>query len=210
MNLEQIKEAILVGDTDQAIAQTSEALAALIPALTILNEALMTAMDIVGSEYESGDRFIPEMLVSAEAMKGSLGQLRPLLVDEGIESQGRCLLGTVEGDLHDIGKDLVGMLLEGAGFEVIDLGVDVSAKAIVQAIHDHNPQIVAMSALLTTTMVRMEEVIKTLISEGLRDSIKVMVGGAPVTQAYADKIGADGYAIDGPGAVSLARQLVGS
>lgn len=210
MNLEKIKESILIGDADQAGALTGVALAESVPPLTILDEALMPAMDIVGHEYETGERFIPEMLVSAEAMKASLSQLRPLLTDAGVQPLGRCLLGTVEGDLHDIGKDLVGMMLEGAGLEVINLGVNVSAKTMVEAVREHKPQIVAMSALLTTTMVRMEDIIKTLEQEALRASVKVMVGGAPLTQEYADKIGADGYAVDAPSAAALAKRLLGS
>jgi len=165
-------------------------------------------MDIVGQEYENGDRYVPEMLISAEAMKGALNKLRPLLAKAGIEPRGVVVIGTVEGDLHDIGKDLVVVMLEGAGFEVINLGIETSAEAFVQAAKEHAPHILAMSALLTTTMVHMPEVIDALKEAGLRDRFKVIVGGAPVTQEYADNIGADGYAPDAAGAAKLASRLL--
>ena len=166
-------------------------------------------MDVVGREYEEGERYIPEMLISAEAMKAAMEVLRPKLVETGAKPRGKVVIGTVEGDLHDIGKNLVAMMLEGAGFEVIDLGVEVTAKQFVHAVGEHKPDILGMSALITTTMVHMPEVIEALKQTGLRNKVKVMVGGAPITQEYADEIGADGYAPDAASAVELAKRLVG-
>ncbi|MFC2077979.1 corrinoid protein [Candidatus Bipolaricaulota bacterium] len=205
--LEQIREAVLTGDLDASADLVKQALEDGHEPASVLNEALIPAMDVVGSEYESGIRYIPEMLISAEAMKSAMEVLRPLLAEAGIEPRGRIVLGTVEGDLHDIGKNLVGMMLEGAGFEVIDLGVEVSADQFVAAVREHAPQVVAVSALLTTTMIYMPIVVKALEEAGLRASTKIMVGGAPITQEFADKIGADGYAPDAPSAAALAGRL---
>jgi 5-methyltetrahydrofolate--homocysteine methyltransferase len=207
--LDGIRQAVLEGDADASREFTERALAEGIAPGDILNKALVSAMDEVGQEYETGVRFIPEMLISAEAMKSAMGVLRPALSDAGVEPRGRVVLGTVEGDLHDIGKDLVGMMLEGAGFEVIDLGVEVSAERFVEAIREYHPHLVGMSALLTTTMVHMPEVIAALREGGLRDTVKVIVGGAPVTESYARDIGADGYAEDAAEAVKVALRLVG-
>ncbi len=208
--LNEIREAVLQGDMEAAREGTERALAHGIAPGEVLNKALVAAMDVVGEEYESGIRFIPEMLISAEAMKSAMAVLRPALLGAGIEPRGRMVLGTVEGDLHDIGKDLVGMMLEGAGFEVIDLGVEVSAPQFVDAVRQHRPNLVGMSALLTTTMVYMPVVIAALKEAGLRDGVKIMVGGAPVTQEFAVEIGADGYAPDAASAVKLASLLVGN
>jgi len=164
-------------------------------------------MDIVGEEYEKGERYVPEMLMSAEAMKSAMVVLKPLLVEAGVEACGKLVIGTVEGDLHDIGKDLVAMMVEGAGFEVINLGAEITAEQFVNAVKEHKPNIIGMSALLTTTMIHMPDVIDALKHVGLRDQVKVMIGGAPVTQSYADKIGADGYAPDAANAVKLAITL---
>jgi 5-methyltetrahydrofolate--homocysteine methyltransferase len=207
--LNEIRDAVLQGDLDAAREGTERALAAGVAPAEILNKALISAMDEVGQEYESGIRFIPEMLVSAEAMKSAMAILRPALTSAGVLPRGRIVLGTVEGDLHDIGKDLVGMMLEGAGFEVIDLGVEVTAQRFVEAVREHRPDLVGMSALLTTTMIHMPEVIAALRESGLRSSVKVMVGGAPVTEDYALEIGADGFAEDAAGVVKLAVRLVG-
>jgi len=207
--LEELKQAVLEGDTEKAVQLTERALSEGVDAGKILNEALVAAMDIVGKEYERGDRYVPEMLISAEAMKAAMEVLRPKLVEAGVKARGKVVIGTVEGDLHDIGKNLVAMMLEGAGFEVTDLGTEVTAEKFVQAVKEHRPDILGMSALLTTTMTHMPEVIEALKREGLRDGIKVMVGGAPVTQEYAEKIGADGYAPDAASAVELAKRLVG-
>ncbi len=206
--IDAIKQAVLEGDRAKVAELTAGALEAGTQPKEILDQALTPAMDVVGEEYERGDRYVPEMLISAEAMKGAMKQLKPLLVDAGVEPRGRIVIGTVEGDLHDIGKDLVAMMLEGAGFEVTNLGVEVTAATFVEAVRDRRPNIVALSALLTTTMTQMPEVIDALKDAGLRDAVKVIVGGAPVTQAYADDIGADGYAADAASAAKLAAKLV--
>jgi len=205
--IDAIKEAVLEGDRSRVVDLTTAALESGAGPKEILDQALTPAMDIVGEEYERGDRYVPEMLISAEAMKGAMRQLKPLLADAGVEPRGRVVIGTVEGDLHDIGKDLVSMMLEGAGFEVTDLGVEVTAAAFVEAVREGGPDIVAMSALLTTTMTNMPVVIGSLREAGLRDRVKVIVGGAPVTQAFAEEIGADGYAADAAGAAKLAASL---
>ena len=206
--IEAIKQAVLDGDRAKVIEQTAAALDAGKQPKEILDQALTPAMDIVGEEYERGDRYVPEMLISAEAMKGAMKTLRPLLAEAGVEPRGRVVIGTVEGDLHDIGKDLVVMMLEGAGFEVSDLGVEVSSESFVEAVQETHPNILAMSALLTTTMTYMPTVVDALKNAGLRNGVRVIVGGAPVTQAFADQIGADGYAPDAASAVKLAVSLL--
>ena len=206
--IDAIREAVLKGDRDKVVELTAAALEQGTQPKEILDKALTPAMDIVGEEYERGDRYVPEMLISAEAMKGAMARLKPLLAAVGVEPRGRIVIGTVEGDLHDIGKDLVAMMLEGAGFEVTDLGVEVTAEAFVQAVRERNAGVLAMSALLTTTMTTMPVIINALKEAELRDKVKVIIGGAPVTQAYADQIGADGYAPDAASAVKLTNQLV--
>ncbi len=206
--LDAIKQAVLDGEMEQAVELTEKAISQGLTAQKILDEALTSAMDIVGKEYENGDRYVPEMLISAEAMKGALAKLQPLLAEAGVQPRGRIVIGTVEGDLHDIGKDLVAMMLEGAGFEVINLGVEVTADTFVQAIKEHEANILGMSALLTTTMINMPEVIERLKKAGLREQVRVIIGGAPVTQEYATKIGADGYAADAAGATKLAVSML--
>jgi len=206
--LDKIKQAVLAGEMEGIAELTNQALAQGIGARDILDQALTPAMDIVGEEYERGDRYVPEMLISAETMKGAVAVLKPLLVEAGVKARGKVVIGTVEGDLHDIGKDLVAMMLEGAGFEVINLGAEIAAEEFVKAAKEHEPDIVGMSALLTTTMIHMPEVIDALQQAGLRDKTKVMIGGAPVTQGYADKIGADGYAPDAASATKLAKSLL--
>ncbi len=206
--LEDLKQAVLDGEQEKATQLTEKALNEGTDAERILNDALIAAMDIVGGEYERGDRYVPEMLISAEAMKGAMDVLRPKLAEAGVKARGKVVIGTVEGDLHDIGKNLVIMMLEGSGFEVEDLGIEVPADQFVNAVKEHQPDILGMSALLTTTMVYMPEVVKALEEAGLRSGIKVMLGGAPVTQEYSDKIGADGYAADAASAVELAKKLI--
>lgn len=206
--LDKIKQAVLAGEMEGIAELTNQALAQGIGAREILDQALTPAMDIVGEEYEKGDRYVPEMLISAETMKGAVTILKPLLVEAGVKARGKVVIGTVEGDLHDIGKDLVAMMLEGAGFEVVNLGVEVTAEEFLKAAKEHEADIIGMSALLTTTMIHMPEVIDALQQAGLRDQIKVMIGGAPVTQGYADKIGADGYAPDAASATKLAKSLL--
>ena len=206
--LDKIKQAVLDGEMEGIAELTNQALAQGIKAGEILDVALTPAMDIVGREYEQGDRYVPEMLISAETMKGAVTILKPLLVEAGVEARGKLIIGTVEGDLHDIGKDLVAMMVEGAGFEVINLGAEITAEQFVNAVKEHKPNIIGMSALLTTTMIHMPDVIDALKQAGLRDEVKVIIGGAPVTQDYADKIGADGYAPDAASATKLAKSLI--
>ena len=206
--LKRVKQAVLAGEMEGIAELTNQALAQGVGAREILDQALTPAMDIVGEEYEKGDRYVPEMLISAETMKGAVTILKPLLVEAGVKARGKVVIGTVEGDLHDIGKDLVAMMLEGAGFEVVNVGVEVTAEEFLKAAKEHEPNIIGMSALLTTTMIHMPEVIEALKQAGLRNSIKVIIGGAPVTQEYADKIGADGYAPDAASATKLAKNLV--
>ena len=206
--LKRVKQAVLDGDGDETTALTKEAVSQGLGAPQILDEALTPAMDIVGEEYENGDRYVPEMLISAEAMKSAMVVLKPLLADAGVKARGKVVIGTVEGDLHDIGKDLVAMMLEGAGFEVVNLGAEITAEEFVKVAKEHKPDIIGMSALLTTTMIHMPEVIDALQQVGLRDQIKVIIGGAPVTQGYAEKIGADAYAPDAASATKLAKSLV--
>ena len=173
----------------------------------VLQGGLIVGMDEVGRDFKAGDLFVPEVLIAARAMHAGMGILRPLLAEGEATGAGRYLIGTVKGDLHDIGKNLVKMMIEGAGFEAIDLGTDVEPQAFVDAIREHQPQLVGMSALLTTTMVQMKATIEALEEAGLRESVKIMVGGAPVTATFAEEIGADAYAPDAASAVDVARNL---
>jgi len=175
---------------------------------TVVNEALIGAMEIVGKRFAANEIFVPEMFVSAVTMKKGLALIKPLLKGNGPQSKGAILIGTVKGDIHDIGKNLVTMMLEGAGFNVLDLGVDLSVKKVISKVEELKPDILALSALLTTTMTEMEKVIRALESRGLRDSVKVMVGGAPLDSKFADKIGADGYGKDAWEAVQLAKKFL--
>jgi 5-methyltetrahydrofolate--homocysteine methyltransferase len=202
-----IYQGILEGNMESVQANVQAALKADVPAAEILQQGLIAAMDEVGKLFENGEFFVPEMLIAARAMKAGLEILRPLLIDSGVEPVGKVIIGTVKGDLHDIGKNLVGMLLEGAGFEIIDLGVDVAPEAFVAAARE-GASLIGMSALLTTTMNNMGVTIEALKTAGLRDKVKVLVGGAPVTQEYADSIGADAFASDASSAARIARQLV--
>lgn len=184
-----------------------EALAEGVKAETILNEGLVVGMTNLGEMFKNGEVYVPEVLVAARAMKAGTDILKPLLASENVQSLGTVAIGTVQGDLHDIGKNLVGMMLEGNGFEVMDLGVDVAPEKFVEAVKN-GAQVIGMSALLTTTMPMMKAVIEMLKAEGLRDQVKVMIGGAPITQEYADQIGADGYSTDAASAAELAQKLI--
>jgi len=206
--LDDLYQAVYDMDEDKAVELTEEALDEDMDPEVLLNEGLIPAMDEVGELYENGERYVPEMLLSAEAMKGSMKLLRPLLTESGVEPTGIVVLGTVEGDLHDIGMNLVGMMLEGGGFEVINLGPETPAEKFVEAVKEHNANLVGMSALLTTTMTHMPEVIEALEEEGVRDQVKVAIGGAPVSQDFADEIGADGYAADAASATDLFKKFV--
>ena len=207
-DLTKLYDAILNGDAKTAVAVTKEAIAENLPPMDLVTKYMVPAMDEVGRRFECDEYFVPELLLAARAMKGSLELLRPLLKEQGAEPMGRVAIGTVKGDLHDIGKNLVASMLEGAGFEVIDLGADVAPDKFVQAVLDKNANLVCLSALLTVTMPSMKTTIEALRAAGVRDRVKVMVGGAPVTQQYATDIGADGFGENASSAVTLARRLV--
>lgn len=202
-----LRDAILNGDAKAAVALTRQALDAGVDPLDLVNLHMVPAMDEAGRRFECEEYFVPELLLAARAMKGSLELIRPLLAARGDEPVGRVVIGTVKGDLHDIGKNLVSSLLEGGGFEVIDLGSDVTAERFVSAVKDKNADIVCLSALLTVTMPSMKQVIEALRSAGVRDRVKVIIGGAPVTQRFADQIGADAYGENASVAVQLARKM---
>jgi 5-methyltetrahydrofolate--homocysteine methyltransferase len=208
MTLDNIYDAVLNGKAPVAAEQTRAALEAGYSANDILNNACIPAMAEVGRQFEEGEKFVPEMLIAARAMQTSLEILRPLLVDAGVETVGKVVIGTVQGDLHDIGKNLVGMMLEGAGFEIIDLGTNVSPAAFVQAVQNNQPDIIGMSALLTTTMPAIGTTIEALTEAGLRDKVKVMVGGAPINEGFAGQIGADAFAPDAGAATRVAKALL--
>jgi 5-methyltetrahydrofolate--homocysteine methyltransferase len=205
-----LKKAIEEGVAKEAAKAVQQALDAGAEPGSILRDVMVPAMDEVGRRYECGDYFLPEMLISARAMKEALAILRPRLVAHDVKPAGRVVAGTVKGDLHDIGKNLVCMMLEGAGFEVTDLGVDVAPDKFVDAVRQGGVNLLVLSALLTTTLPNMKVTIESLQAQGLRDKVGVMVGGAPVNDKLATEIGADGYAEDAAGAVALARRLVGA
>ncbi|PHX75707.1 MAG: cobalamin-binding protein [Actinobacteria bacterium] len=198
----------LVGNAPAVLELTKRGLAEGMGPETILYEALIPALEEVGARFERGDFFVPEMLIAGKAMSGALDILRPLLAETGAETIGTFVMGTVKGDVHDIGKNLVNIMLEGAGFEVIDLGVQTSPEKFIAAVEEHKPDIVGMSAFLTTTMPMFKVNMHELTKAGLRDKVIVMVGGAPVTQEYADAVGADGYAADASTAVRKAKELI--
>ena len=204
-----ISTMIITGKKDDIGPLTQDALNEGLSAQDILYEGLMPGMDHVSKEFKKGDMFVPEVMRSARTMLNSMVILKPLLSETGAKMVGKVLLGTVKGDLHDIGKNLVGMMCEGAGYEIMDLGVDVAPEAFVQAVKEFEPDVVGLSALLTTTMREMDNTIKALEEAGVRDLVKVMVGGAPVNQAFADRIGADAYAPDATAAADKAKQLTG-
>lgn len=206
-NLKAIYNAIINGAADKAAAAVQTALDAGVDPGVLLNDGMIVAMTEVGKLFEEGEYFVPEMLISAKAMQAGLGILKPRLVKESYKSAGKVVAGTVKGDLHDIGKNLVCMMLEGAAFEIIDLGSDVPPQKFVDAVREHNAEFIAMSALLTTTMPNMKTTIEALEEAGLRSKVKVLIGGAPVTSQYAKEIGADGFAPDASRAVALAKSL---
>ena len=208
--LSKLSTAVIEGNKEDTARWTQDALNDGLDAQVVLNDGLMPGMDYVGVEFRAGNMYVPEVLRSARAMQASMDLLKPLLVEGGVEMVGKVLLGTVKGDMHDIGKNLVSMMCEGAGFEVKDLGKDVAPEAFVVAIKEFEPDVLGMSALLTTTMRAMEQTIKALQEAGIRDSVKIMIGGAPVTQSFADQIGADGYASNAAAAVDLAKEFVGA
>jgi len=206
--LSEMSTLVIEGNFSEMPDKTNEALEEGFSAEEILNKGLMPGMDHVGVEFKAGNMFVPEVLRSAKAMQESMTIIRPMLAETDAETSGKVLLGTVKGDLHDIGKNLVGMMCEGAGFEVIDIGKDVEPETFVDAVKEHKPDVLGMSALLTTTMRAMERTIKALEEAGVRDTVKIMIGGAPVTQDFADQISADGYAANAASASEMAKRFV--
>ena len=206
--MDKLKEFIKTGKAKETAEQVKELLDKGISPEAIMKEAMIPAMDEVGALFQKGEFFVPEMLVSARAMQKGLEVIKPLLVKSGVKPIGKVVIGTVKGDLHDIGKNLVVMSLEGAGFEVIDLGIDVSPAKFIDAIKQHKPQVVGMSALLTTTMLSMKDTIEAIKSAGLRDKVKIMIGVAPVRKEFAEEIGADFYGPDATSGKNYAREVV--
>ncbi len=205
--LQKIASSLYAGEADQVAESVQSALDQGMSANEVLQAGLITGMDQVGKDFKAGDLFVPEVLIAARAMHAGMNVLRPLLAASGAPSAGKYIIGTVKGDLHDIGKNLVKMMVEGAGFEVIDLGTDVAPEKFVAAVREHQPGLVGLSALLTTTMMGMKTTVEALQAAGLRDSVKIMIGGAPVTEAFAKQVGADAYAPDAATAVDVARSL---
>lgn len=207
---ERLSTAVLEGASGKTPDMVQKGLDEGLTAKELLDNGLVVGMDEVGVRFKRGDMFVPEVLMSAEAMKAGMGILRPLLAEAEEEMLGTIVIGTVEGDLHDIGKNLVAMMCEGAGFEVVNIGFDQPPEKFIDAIKEHQPEIVGMSALLTTTMRAMGHTIRAIEEAGLRDQVKIMVGGAPVDRAFAERIGADGYGSNAPAASDLAKQFVGA
>jgi 5-methyltetrahydrofolate--homocysteine methyltransferase len=207
---QELNDSIITGKNDMAADLTRRFLDEGKPAEQILNQGLLPGMAVVGKKFQDGEYFIPEMLMAARALNAALDILKPLLEESGAKPLAKILLGTVAGDIHDIGKNLVGIMLKGGGFEVIDAGVDNSPEKFVALVKEHQPEIIGLSALLTTTMPAMQDTIKALQENGIREKIKVMIGGAPITQDYADKIGADGYAKSAAEAVGLVKDMMGA
>lgn len=209
-SLNNIYEAVLKGNLPLALESAQKAISEDIDPQMIINNYMSKAMEEIGSRFESGQAFVPELLMSARAMKGVLDLLKPLLANNSSALLGKVVIGTVKGDLHDIGKNLVASMLEGCGFEVINLGVDISSEKFVQAVKEHDANIVCLSALLTTTMNYMKEIVMALEQEGLRNNVKIMIGGAPISLEFANEIKADGYSDNANSAVSLAKKLMAS
>jgi 5-methyltetrahydrofolate--homocysteine methyltransferase len=204
----QIADEIVKGQADSVKELVNRALSEKISAEDILNNGLVAGMNVVSEKFKNNEFFIPEVLVSARAMTAGLNIINPLLAEANVKAKGKVVIGTVKGDLHDIGKNIVGMMLQGAGYEIVDLGADVPLEKFIEFTQKEEADMVGMSALLTTTMIYMQEVIQGLKDAGLRDKVKVIIGGAPVTQAYADQIEADGYAPDAASAIDLAKDLL--
>ena len=207
-DLQAIAENIIKGQAPKVQELVNQALEEKIPVRDILHEGLIAGMNVVGEKFKNNEFYVPEVLIAARAMKQGMELIRPQLVEEKVEPLGKAAIGTVKGDLHDIGKNLVSMMLEGAGFEVIDLGIDVPPEKFIDAVKTQGAQLICMSALLTTTMPSMQTTVEAVKEAGLGDSVGVMVGGAPLTQAYADQIGADGYAPDAASATEIAKELI--
>ena len=207
--LGKMAESLIAGKIDEVVDLTKEALDGGAAPADILDQGLLAGMDVVGQRFKAEEMFIPEVLRCAKCMHGAMEILRPLLAETGAESIGTLIIGTVKGDLHDIGKNLVGMMFEGAGFDVVDIGIDKEPQVFVDAIKEHNATLIGMSALLTTTMPKMGETINAIKEAGIRDQVKILVGGAPITAAFAEEIGADGYASNAASAVDKGKELMG-
>ena len=208
-DFEGMANAVIAGDHDTVVDLTKKAIDEKIEPTTIIDDGLIPGMNVVGQRFKNGEMFVPEVLMSARAMAGGMDLVKPLLVGGDVPTKGIVVMGTVKGDLHDIGKKLVAMLMESAGYKVVDLGTDTEPEKFVEAIKESNAQVLGMSALLTTTMLSMKDTIEVLKEEGLRDKVKVIVGGAPVSQDFADEIGADGFAPDAASATDLVEKLIG-
>ena len=206
--LDEIKEATIAGNMDNTVAGIEKALSDGMTPGDIIQNGLIEAMGVVGEKFKNNEIYVPEMLIAARAMKAGLEKLKPLMVDGDVETLATVVLGTVKGDLHDIGKNLVGIMMEGAGMQVFDIGVDISPEKFVEAVKENKPQFVGMSALLTTTMPAMKETLEALEESGVRGDVKVLVGGAPVTQKFADEIGADGYAENAAEVVDRIKEML--
>ncbi|MGD8993133.1 MAG: corrinoid protein [Desulfobacterales bacterium] len=205
----KMAKSLIAGKIDEVSSLTQEAVDGGLSPQDILEQGLLAGMDVVGQRFKANEMFIPEVLRCAKCMHGAMDILRPLLVESGVKTAGTFVIGTVKGDLHDIGKNLVGMMFEGAGFEVIDLGIDQEPQAFVDALKEHKAELFGMSALLTTTMPKMGETINAIKEAGIRDQVKIMIGGAPVTAAFAKEIGADAYASNAASAVDTGKELLG-
>ncbi len=208
-DLQALAEAVISGNKDESERLTREAVDEGVGVENIINDGLIAGMSVVGVKFKANEFYVPEVLIAARAMHAGMDIIKPLLTESGIKPRGTVAIGTVKGDLHDIGKNLVAMMLEGGGYEVIDLEVDVSPERFVEVVNEDGPDAIGLSALLTTTMPSMKDTIDALEEAGVRDKVKVMIGGAPVTQNYADEIGADGYAPDAASAVDMIAQLLG-
>ncbi len=206
--LQEIANCVINGKAPDTEKLVQQALDSNVPVKDILKQGLIAGMDVVGKKFKNNEFYVPEVLIAARAMKTGMKLLKPRFAESGVEPIAKLALGTVKGDLHDIGKNLVAMMLEGAGFEIIDLGVDVAPEKFAAAVKENNAQIIGMSALLTTTMLNMKSTMEALENDGLRNVVKIVIGGAPVTQGYADEIGADGYAADAATAVAVVKQLL--
>ncbi|EGW37183.1 MULTISPECIES: corrinoid protein [unclassified Desulfosporosinus] len=207
-DFDSLAQIVISGDFGGAKTLTQKMIDNGVDPLEIINQGLMAGMNVVGVRFKAGDMYVPEVMMSARAMSTGIELVKPLIADKDMPSAGKVLIGTVKGDLHDIGKKLVVMMMESAGFEIIDLGVDIDPATFVKGVKEHKPQVIGMSALLTTTMLSMKDTVEALKKEGLRDTVKIIIGGAPITQGFADQIGADGYAPDAATATELCRRLI--
>lgn len=208
--LNDIVKSVINGEIDQVGDQVKALIASGTDPLEIINQGLIAGMNAVGARFKAGDMYVPEVLMSARSMSAGLELVKPLIADKDINSQGKVIIGTVRGDLHDIGKNLVAMMMRSSGLEVVDLGIDVAPEKFIEAVREHSPDIVGMSALLTTTMTAMKDTIELLEEEGLRAKVKVIIGGAPVSQEFANYVGADAYAPDAATATDQCKELIGA